>query len=134
MANKLYPKGKRDMMKGLLDMNGGNVRAILIDSDDYTYDDAHDNLDDIPSGARVAVSSNLSGKTFGNDGSFDSDDPVFAGVTGDQLEAIVLYLHTGTESTSKLIAFFDTGITGMPLTPDGNNVQVTVDAAGWFTL
>jgi hypothetical protein len=134
MANKLYPKGKRDMMKGLLDMNGGNVRAILVDLDDYTYDDAHDNLDDIPSGARVAVSSNLSGKTFGNDGSFDSDDPVFAGVTGDQLEAIVLYLHTGTESTSKLIAFFDTGITGMPLTPDGNNVQVTVDAAGWFTL
>jgi hypothetical protein len=134
MANKLYPKGKRDMMKGLLDMNGGNVRAILVDLDDYTYDDAHDNLDDIPSGARVAVSSNLSGKTFGNDGSFDSDDPVFAGVTGDELEAIVLYLHTGTESTSKLIAFFDTGITGMPLTPDGNNVQVTVDAAGWFTL
>jgi hypothetical protein len=95
---------------------------------------AHDNLDDIPSGARVSVSGNLSGKVFGNDASFDSDDVVFAGVTGDQLEAIVLYLHTGTESTSKLIAFFDTGITGMPLTPDGNNVQVTVPAGGWFTL
>lgn len=134
MANKLYPKGKRDMMKGLVDLNGGNVRALLVDAADYAYSDAHEFLSDVPSGARIAVSSNLSGKTFSDAAKFDSDDPVLTGVTGDQLEIIILYLHTGTEATSKLILFQDTGVTGMPLTPDGNNVQITVDADGWFGL
>lgn len=134
MANKLYPKAKRDMMKGTVDLNGGNVRALLVDAADYAYSDAHEFLSDVPSGARIAVSSNLSGKTFSDAAKFDSDDPVLTGVTGDQLEIIILYLHTGTEATSKLILFQDTGVTGMPLTPDGNNVQITVDADGWFGL
>jgi hypothetical protein len=54
--------------------------------------------DDIPSGARIAVSGNLAGKAFGDDGSFDSDDPTFTGVSGASIEAIVLYVHTGTEA------------------------------------
>jgi hypothetical protein len=69
----------------------------------YTYNDAHDFLDDISSGARSAVSGNLTGKAFGDDGSFDSNDPTFTGVSGASIEAIVLYVHTGTDSTSRLI-------------------------------
>ena len=30
--------------------------------------------------------------------------------------------------------FQDSGVTGLPLTPDGSDVQVLVDAAGWFVL
>jgi hypothetical protein len=85
-------------------------------------------------GARIATSANLSGKAVGNDGSFDSDDPTFSGVTGDSIEAIVLYIDTGSAGTSRLIMFQDTGVTGLPLTPDGSDVQINVDAAGWFIL
>jgi hypothetical protein len=28
----------------------------------------------------------------------------------------------------------DMGVTGLPLTPDGSYVQITVDAARWFKL
>jgi hypothetical protein len=28
----------------------------------------------------------------------------------------------------------DTGVTGLPLTPDGSDVQITVDAGRWFKL
>lgn len=134
MANKLYPKGKKAMMSALVDLLGANVRAILVDAADYAYDDAHEFLTDVPSGARISTSANLSGKAISALAKFDSDDVVFAGVTGDELEIIILYIHTGTEGTSRLILFQDTGITGMPLTPDGNNVQVTVDTDGWFGL
>jgi hypothetical protein len=103
-------------------------------SDVATYNDAHDFLDDIPSGARIAVSGNLTGKAFGDEGSFDSDDPTLTGVSGTSIEAIVLYVHTGTDSTWRLIMYQDTGVTGLPLTPDGSDVQITVDAAGWFVL
>jgi hypothetical protein len=63
-----------------------------------------------------------------------SANPIFLSVTGDQLEAVILFIDTADESTSRLIMFQDTGITGMPRTPDGNNVQIVVTAAGWFTL
>ena len=134
MANKLYPKSKKQLLQAGIDLSAVNVRAILVDTAAYTYDDAHDFLDDIPAGARIAVSGNLTGKAFGDDGSFDSDDPTLTAVSGASIEAIVLYVHTGTDSTSRLIMFQDTGVTGLPLTPDGSDVQITVDDAGWFVL
>jgi hypothetical protein len=134
MANKLYPKTKKQFLQAGIDLSAVNVRAMLIDTAAYTYNDAHDFLDDIPSGARIAVSGNLTGKTLGDDGSFDSDDPTFTGVSGASIEAIVLYVHTGDESTSRLIMHQDTGVDGLPLTPGGSDVQITVDDAGWFIL
>lgn len=134
MANKLYPKTKKQFLQAGIDLSAVNVRAMLVDTGAYTYNDGHDFLDDIPSGARIAVSGNLSNKAFGDDGSFDSDDPMFTAVAGVSIEAIVLYVHTGTDSTSRLIMYQDTGVTGLPLTPDGSDVQITVDAAGWFVL
>lgn len=134
MANKLYPKTKKQFLQAGVDLSAVNVRAMLVDTGAYTYSDTHDFLDDIPSGARIAVSGSLTGKTFGDDGSFNSDDPTFTGVSGASIEAIVLYIHTGTESTSRLIMFQDTGVTGLPLSPDGSDVQITVDAGGWFVL
>lgn len=134
MANKLYPKSKKQFMQAAIDLSTADVRAILVDTGTYTYDDAHDFLDDIPAAARIAVSGSLTGKAVGDDGSFDSDDPVFNAVSGASIEAIVLYVHTGTESTSRLIMFQDTGVTGLPLTPDGSDIAITVDPAGWFKL
>ena len=69
---------------------------------------------------------------LGDDGELDSDDPVLANVTGTSVEALVLYADDGT--TTYLIMYQDTGVTGLPLTPDGSDVQVLVDAAGWFAL
>jgi hypothetical protein len=134
MANKLYPKTKAQMLQAGIDLAAANVRAVLVDTDEYVYDDADAFLSDIPAEARIAVSGNLTGKAFGDDGSFDSDDPTFAAVYGASIEAIVLYVHTGTESTSRLIMYQDEGVTGVPLTPDGSDVQITVDEAGWFVL
>lgn len=134
MANALYPKTKAAMMQGGVNLITATVKAILIDLADYTYDAAHDFLNDVGPTARIATSGALSGKAINDLAQFDSADPVFASVAGDQLEAIILFIDTGDESTSRLLLFQDTGITGMPLTPDGNNVQIVVAAAGWFTL
>jgi hypothetical protein len=134
MANALYPKTKARFFQAGLDLSSVNVRAILVTSG-YAYSAAHDFLDDVPGGAvRVAVSPNLAGKTFGTDASFDSDDPIFTAVTDSAVAGIILYNHTGADATSELIAFLDTGVTGLPLTPDGSDVQIVVDSGGWFRL
>ncbi len=81
----------------------------------------------------MATSANLASKTF-TGGVFDSADPSFTAVTGDVSEALILYIDTGTPSTSRLIAFYDAGVTGLPVTPNGGDINITVNASGWFAL
>ena len=126
MANEMYDKGREGFLDGSIDWDTDDIRAILIDTDDYTVNLAtHDNLDDIPAGARVAVSGALTGKTV-TGGVADAADVTWTGVTGDQSEAIVLYKHTGTESTSRLIAYINSA-TGLPVTPNGGDIKVEWD-------
>ena len=126
MSNALYSKGREAFLKGEISWTTDDIRVVLVDTADYTVDLAvHDNLDDIPVGARVAVSGNLSGKSATN-GVADATDVTLTGVSGDQSEAIVIYKHTGVESTSKLIAYIDTA-TGLPITPNGSDITVAWD-------
>lgn len=114
-----------------VDLLTGNVKVVLIDTADYTLDlTNHDFLDDIPAGARVATSGNLSGKGF-NVLNFDSDDIAITAVTGDTVEAVVGYIDTGVEATSRLV-WYDDGIA--QLTPNGTDVNVVFNASGIFSI
>jgi len=133
MANALYNNWKEALMDGSANADlSGNIKAVLVDTDDYTFAQTHDFLDDVPAGARVATSGNMASKTF-TDGTFDVADFSFTSVTGDQSEALIFYVDTGSAATSRLIAYYDTA-TGLPITPDGNNIDVTINASGLFTL
>lgn len=126
MANALYDKGREGFLDGSIDWDTDDIRVILIDTDEYTVDLAnHDNLDDIPNDARVAVSTALASKTATN-GVADAADKTFPTVTGAESEALVLYKHTGTEGTSRLIAYIDTA-TGLPVIPNGGDITIAWD-------
>lgn len=128
MTNALYPKGREGFLVGDISWTTDTVKAVLVDTGLYSFNAAHDNLDDIPSGARVATSAALTGKTA-TDGVADADDLALAAVTGSTVEAVVLYVEAGTEATSRLIAYIDTA-TGLPVTPNGGTVNVIWDNAG----
>jgi hypothetical protein len=100
---------------------------VLVDSADYTLSiDVHDNLDDIPAGARVATSGALASKTV-TLGVADAADVTISSVSGDQFEYIILYKDTGVEGTSRLIACIDTA-TGLPCTPSGGDITIQWDS------
>lgn len=132
--NTIYPKYKEALLDGAanIDIKDGTVKAVLVDLADYTYSAAHDFFDDVPSGARVATAT-LSSKTVTN-GTYDVADFSFTTVTGDQCEALIIYIDTGSEATSRLVAFYDTNVAGFPITPNGGNINVTVNASGLFIL
>ena len=132
MTSQWYPKAKEGALSGAINLTTADVRAILVDSADYTYSSAHDFLDDIPSGARVAVSPTLTSVTVTN-GLFDAADTTFASVAGDQSEVVVLYVHTGTESTSRLLCYIDSG-TNLPVTPNGLDIACQWNASGIAAL
>jgi hypothetical protein len=133
MANALYSQFKEDILSAGYDLSALNLKAVLIDTDDYTFSAAHDDLVDVAAGSRVATSPNLTSKTF-TGGVFDAADPVFPTVSGDVSEAVILYVDTGVEATSRLICYIDTFSAGMPVTPIGGNITVQWDASGIFIL
>jgi len=124
--NALYAKGREGFLDGTIDWDTDDIRAILIDAADYTVDLAnHQFLSSVAGAARVATSAALTGKTK-TDGVADADDVLFLSVTGDPSEAVILYKHTGSDATARLIAYLDTA-TGFPVTPVGGNIIVTWD-------
>lgn len=121
MSNSAYSKSVTKMCQGTLAW-AGNIKIVLLDTSLYTVDTANDDfLDDIPVGARVSTSPNLTGVTVLNDGVMDADDPTFTAVTGATVSALAAYHDTGVAATSELYFYFDT-LAGLPIVPNGSNV------------
>jgi hypothetical protein len=135
VANGLYAKFKQGCLDKRDDLNTDSIKAILGDSADYTVNlSTHDFLDDVAAAAREEISGALGSPTI-TDGVFDTPDFTFTAADGDPCEFLLLYNDTpSTEATKGLIVYYDTGITGMPVDPNGGDINVTVNASGWFAL
>lgn len=138
MANAIYPLCKQEWLKGtsnnLLNSAEGTtgVYAALIDTGTYTYSAAHQFYSSL-SGI-VGTPQEILTKTQTN-GTFDGDNVTFTGVTGNSAEAIVLYRrNAGANTTWPLIAYIDTSVTGLPVTPNSGDITITWNASGIFTL
>jgi hypothetical protein len=42
--------------------------------------------------------------------------------------------NAGVDATSRLLMYQDSSISTVPFTPDGSDIRIVVDAAGWFIL
>ena len=138
MANKIYPLWAAELMKGTAgyDLDGTGATGVwcaLIDTGTVTYNAAHDFYDDIAAGV-VGTPVEITTNTMAA-GVFDGDDCVYTALTGNSVEALILYRkNAGANSTWPLVAYIDTGITGVPFTPSGGNVTIAWNASGIFTF
>ena len=134
MANALYPLWKEQLLQFTANNNlsSGTVKVALIDTGVYTYSAAHQFYSSA-SAAAVGTPQTIGSKTFTN-GVFDGADVTFSAVTGNSIEALILYIDTGSAATSPLVAYIDTSVTGLPVTPNGGNIAITWNASGIFAL
>jgi hypothetical protein len=135
MANAVYPLYKQALLDGdsNIDLNDGTVKVALIDTADYTYSAAHDFLDDVAGAAIVGTAQTITNTTVAS-GVFDGDNVTFTAVTGDTIEALIIYIDTGNAATSRLVLYLDTSVTGLPATPNGENITINWNASGIFQL
>jgi len=134
MANALYPTFKEALLNKEHDLNTDVIMASLLDTADETYA-ATDNTyvagtNGSADAAKIAVTS-LTSPTIAL-GVFDTANFTWSAVTGAVSEAILLWNNTHTSDA--VIAWYDTGVTGLPVTPNGGDINVTVNGSGWFAL
>ena len=138
MANALYPLWKEALLQSLADadLDGSGttgVYAALVDTGTYTYSAAHQFYSSL-SGVVGTDQEIGATKTYTN-GVFDGADVTFPSVSGASCEALVIYRkNAGANTTWRLVAYIDTGVTGLPVTPNGGNINVTWNASGIFAL
>lgn len=136
MANRLFRSYVHALMTGTaLDLSTVDLRVVAIDTaddDPNTAIGGDDFLDDILAAAREGTTTTLANVTV-VDGVLDADDITLPDDGGDTIEELVIYNHTGTESTSRLLALIDTA-TGLPLTPDGVDDTIQWSASGIYAL
>lgn len=122
----LYGLARAAFLGGDIAWDTDDIRCVLVDTADYTVNiDVDEFLSDVPVGARVATSGAFTSPTV-TLGVADAADIVLSSVTGDVSEAIVIYVHTGSDATARLIAYIDSA-TGLPVTPNGGDITIQWD-------
>lgn len=137
MANVVYPlyekAAKESAANTDLDEAEGTtgVYVALIDTGVYTYSASHQFYSDL-SGI-VGTPQEILNKTVSSTGVFDGDDVSFPSVSGATVEALVFYRkNAGANTTWRLVFYMDTGVTNLPITPNGNNIDLVFNASGIF--
>lgn len=137
MANAIYPKYKEALLgasanSALTGSGTTGLYAALVDTGTYTYSAAHQFYSDL-SGI-VGTDQEITSPTL-TAGVVDGGDVTFSAVTGASVEALVLYRkNAGANTTWRLVAYIDSGQTGLPVTPNGGNIAVVWNASGIFAL
>lgn len=138
MANAIYPKYKQSLLAGDANADLDNdtttdgVYVALVDTGTYTYSAAHQFYSDLT--GIVGTDQRITAPTVTN-GLLDGGDVIFPTVSGASVEALVIYRkNSGANTTWRLVAYIDTGATGLPVTPNGGNITVTWNASGIIQL
>lgn len=146
MANFTYNKNKARLLKGDIDFDTADVRALLVMTNTTadTEDDAatiagFTTLDEMDGANYTSGGIALTGEAVvedftNNRAYFDANDISWTalGAGTRQVQALIVYLWQGTLGTSWPHTFMDTG--GFPFTASGANVNVTWNAAGIYQL
>lgn len=135
MASSLFDPGREGFLLGeiIWKPSTSTIKAALVRG--YTFDASHKFVSDVTGagGTLVATSAALSSLT-GAGGVADAADVVFSTVAaGAAIPAVVLFQSSAVTggadvaaTAQRLIAYIDTA-TGLPVTPNGQNITVAWD-------
>jgi len=137
MANAIYDKYKEALLKGDADvaLDDGNFKVVLLNTDNEPYMSTDQFYSDVSSLANTVTATATLANVSLTNGVLNCDDVDFGPVADStECEALLFYIDTGNTVTSRLVAYMDTNIDGLPITPDGSNVEITWSTSGIFKL
>jgi hypothetical protein len=118
-----------------------DIRAVVVNITGagtlYTFSAAHQFLTDVPSGSRVAVSGAIAGLTVSSGKLLATDTVIGTVPPGDTAEGLIVYKHTGSDATAKLMEFKtkrQDGTTDISFLGNGGPLTIDWDANGVIRL
>jgi hypothetical protein len=125
MANAMFDPGREGFLDGTIDWDTGDIRVMLALSS-YTFDAADKFITDlgaVDNGRSAALGS----KTVTN-GVADAANTSLVATAATASESLILFQHTGSDATARLICYIDAPTSGLPFTPSaGQTVNITWD-------
>lgn len=142
MASALYPLWKEGMMSAAPNTSMNQADAtngpycVLIDEGIYTYSPSHQFFSSAASAAVGPASGVQLPTPTVAAGTFDAADITFTAVTGNSVEALIIYRHnSGANTTWYLVGIFESDyVTGLPVTPNGGDILIQWHPTGIFTV
>jgi hypothetical protein len=139
-GNALYPLWKENVIQASASsaLNGsgttGVYAALITTSSGYAYSAAHQYYSDLTN--IVGTDQEIGATKTYTSGTFKTTATnTYSALTGTVVGAVVLYIkNAGANTTWRLVCYLDTGITGLPVTPNGGDVTMTWNASGIFTV
>jgi len=137
MATFLYDKGRKHFCFGDIvwkNAGGSTIKLTLLDNGYTPAQATHEymNLDTILAAAKVGSPATLVLVDAADGGVIDATDPVFSGLSGDQVVGVAIWKDGGGGGTTQsgttdlLIAYID-NFTGFPFTPSGADYTLQFD-------
>lgn len=131
MADFLYDLNKEAWMGGgsdIVDIDTDDINATLVRASTYTPDQAADDFYDTVTTPVAEASGFLSITLSGVN--VDAVDFTFTAVgAGAEIDLLVIWKDTTVDGTSRVVAKYDISVT-----PNGNDINVSVHVSGLFDL
>lgn len=128
MADALFNKAKEQLLQAGINLSSDDIRVMLVKST-YVFDATDEFISDlgaVDNGRSAALTS----KTFAN-GTFDAADTSLTATVAAACNACVVFKHTGSDASARLIAYIDFSA----FTPAASqSVNVAFNASGIFAL
>jgi hypothetical protein len=129
MTNAVYPSFRTALLSPGIDLATVTIKAALVTvtsgTTNYVYSAAHTMFSDVVSGSILAAGIALTSKAVSAQALIAASVvwPTVAISGTNKGDAVILYIDTGTPTTSKLIGYIDTA-TGLPVTPTGLDITL----------
>jgi len=124
MSNILYSLAKESLLKGEINLVNDDVKVLFV-KNSYTLNaDIHQFVADIGNENIAARSTVLDGKSV-TLGTFDAENETVENYGTSGFSYIIIYVDTGDDSTSPLLAYIDTA-TGLPVQSTSSEVSITI--------
>lgn len=130
MANALYDTGRAAFLNGAIGWNNNTIKCMLA-SNAYTPNMTTNTFfNQVDAYLFTGTTDQTIGTKTVTAGVADGADITFTAVAASgsyNVKYLVIYVATGTNTNSQLIACIDTA-TGLPVTPNGGSITVTWDS------
>jgi hypothetical protein len=124
MANLIYKKAKESFLKGEINLYSNTIKVLILNNSYTPNVDTHQFVSDINSSYIEHRTGALLNKTV-TSGVFDADDITVSDYSGNSFNALAIYVDSGSDATSRLIAYLDTS-TGLPFSSANVAAPVTI--------